>query len=247
MAAHPVPTSEVLAEITRFTRVLGVLPAACTEKEAIDRVPALEELTSAAAALQARETLTVDMLGRNREAEDGVPSRQQGKGHGAEIGLARRVSRARGHKLLGFARTLLLDLPNAYEALKAGAISEERAQVVATETSWLSREKRQQVDAGMAGRPGGLGVRQLEDTVRAPAQQADQQAAVDHLDKCTAQRRVTVRPAPGNMAYLTALLPLPQAVAAVSNLLQSARSLVGTGEAGGGRSRRSPRTSSSSV
>ncbi|WP_113902660.1 MULTISPECIES: HNH endonuclease [Brevibacterium] len=225
--------SPAVSAITRWREELSTLPPALSEEEAIDRITALEELSAACAAAQARETLTLDMRRRNREAEEGVPSAKQGAGVGAEIGLARKVSRARGSALLSFSRSLLMDLPRTYAALESGAISEEKARAVVREVEWLPREKRRQVDERMADRLGEVGVRRLGSEVRALAQQADQAAAVAHLDRCTAERAVSVRPAPGNMAYLTALLPLQQAVAVYANLAKSAQSQVGTGAAGG--------------
>ena len=64
MEAEQVP--DVLTEIHRWRRSLSELPTAKTEEEAIDRITALEELNSASAAAQARETLSFDMLRRNR-------------------------------------------------------------------------------------------------------------------------------------------------------------------------------------
>ncbi|MCI4010977.1 DUF222 domain-containing protein [Brevibacterium sp. ZH18] len=231
MEAEKVP--DAITEIYRCRELLAALPPSLSEDEAIERITALEELTSAAAAAQARESLTFDMRRRNREAEDGVPSKKQGRGIGAEIALARKVSRARGCKLLKFSRTLLVDLPHTYAALVSGQISEEKARVVAKETDWLPNDKRQQVDERMADRLAEVGVGRLGNEVRALAQQIDQKAAVEHLERCTEERAVSVRPAPGNMAYLTALLPMPQAVAIYANLSKSAQSLVGTGEADG--------------
>lgn len=225
--------SDVIADLVRWREELSALPPARTEAEAIDRITALEELTSAAAAAQARETLTFDMHRRNREAEEGVPSDRQGRGVGAEVGLARKVSRSRGSRLVGFSRTLLMDLPRTYAALRQGEISEEKARLVATETGWLPREKRQQVDERMAGRLAEVGVRRLGSEVRALAQKLDQVAAVRHLDHCKEERCVSVRPAPGNMAYLTAFLPMPEAVAAYANLSKAAAARVGTGASGG--------------
>lgn len=225
--------SDVIADIVRWRETLSALPPARTEREAIDRITALEELTSAAAAAQARETLTFDMHRRNREAEDGVPSDRQGRGVGAEIGLARKFSRARGSRFVGFSRTLLMDLPHTYAALRQGEISEEKARLVATETAWLPRDKRQQVDERMADRLAEVGVRRLGSEVRALAQKLDQVAAVRHLDHCKEERCVSVRPAPGNMAYLTAFLPMPEAVAAYANLSKAAAARVGTGASGG--------------
>lgn len=231
MEAAQVP--DVLTEIRRWRTRLSELPPATTEEEAIDRITALEELTAAGAAAQARETLTFDMLRRNREAEDGVASKKQGLGVGAEVGLARKVSRYRGDGLLKFSRTLLMDLPHTYAAMKGGDISEEKARVVAKESDWLPREKKHELDERMAERLPEVGVRRLGNEVRALAQKLDQKAAVDHLERCVEERTVTVRPAPGNMAYLTALLPMPQAVAAYTNLHKSAQSLIAAGEADG--------------
>ncbi len=230
MEAQTVP--EVITEIHRWHEALSNLPPALSEVEAIDRITALEELTSAAAAAQARETLTFDMRRRNREAEEGLTSKKQGKGVGAEIALARKVSRARGSSLLKFSRSLLVDLPQTYSALRTGSISEEKARAVAKETDWLPRDKRRQVDERMADRLAEVGVGRLGNEVRALAQQVDQQAAVAHLEKCIEERAVSVRPAPGNMAYLSALLPMPQAVAVYANLKKSSASLIGTGESG---------------
>ena len=231
MEAEQVPN--VLTEIHRWRDSLSELPPAKTEEEAIDRIAALEELTSACAAAQARETLTFDMLRRNREAEDGVSSKKQGRGLGAEVALARKVSRSRGDALLKFSRTLLMDLPNTYAAMKGGDISEEKARVVAKESDWLPREKKHELDERMADRLPEVGVKRLGSEARALAQKLDQQAAVDHLERCVEERSVSVRPAPGNMAYLTALLPMAQAVAAYANLKKSAQTDIATGEAEG--------------
>ena len=231
MEAEQVP--DVLTEIHRWRRSLSELPPAKTEEEAIDRITALEELNSASAAAQARETLSFDMLRRNREAEDGVPSKKQGRGLGAEVALARKVSRSRGDGLLKFSRTLLLDLPETYGAMKAGDISEEKARVVAKESDWLPREKKHELDERMAARLPEVGVRRLANETRALAQELDQRAAVEHLERRVEERAVSVRPAPGNMAYLTALLPMPQAVAAFANLKKSAQSILATGESEG--------------
>ncbi|WP_092012229.1 HNH endonuclease [Brevibacterium siliguriense] len=225
--------SDVLTEIHRWRRSLSELPPAKTEAEAIDRITALEELTSACAAAQARETLTFDMLRRNREAEDGVASKKQGRGLGAEVALARKVSRSRGDALLKFSRTLLVELPKTYAAMKGGDISEEKARVVAKESDWLPQEKKLELDERMAERLPEVGVKRLGNEVRALAQKLDQRAAVDHLERCVEERSVSVRPAPGNMAYLTALLPMSQAVAAFANLKKSAQTVIATGEADG--------------
>ena len=51
---------------------------------------------------------------------------------------------------------------------------------------------------------------------------ADPEAAVRRARKAAAERRVTCRPAPDTMAYLTALLPVADAVAAYAALSKDA-------------------------
>ena len=212
---------------------LAHLPQVATQAQAIDRIRVLEELKAAAAAAQARAANELATMREDDEAARGVPQAKRCRGLGAEIGLARRESPARGARFLGLARSLDHDLPHAFNALSAGVISEEKAHVLHRETSWLSPEKRRRVDEFMADRLDTTGVRRLGAEARAHAQRLDQVAAVEHLDRCAAERRVSVRPAPGGMAYLTALLPLTQAVAAYANLQKTAAAMVGTGEAGG--------------
>src|SRR5699024_4600647 len=125
---------------------------------------------------------------------------------------------------------LTQDLPQTYRALQAGTIHEEHAQVVTKETAWLSTAHRRAVDARLAGNFAGLGPRELGATVRGHAQALDQLGAVKRNSRTRRERRVSVRPAPEGMAYLTALLPMPQAVAAYASLDRAATTRIGTGD-----------------
>src|SRR5699024_6357944 len=58
----------------------------------------------------------------------------------------------------------------------------------------------------------------------------DQAGALKRLAKAKSQRCVIVRPAAEGMAYLTALLPLQQAVAACASLHRKASTLVSKGD-----------------
>jgi len=219
-------------DITGLHGALTSMLAVESEADAIERIRVLEELKAAAAAAQARAAATLHSLRYDAEAERGVPAEKRCRGLGAEVGLARRESPARGSRFLNLARTLIDDMPCALAGLESGAVSEEKAHTLHRETSWLSAEKRRLVDELMADRLDRVGVRRLAAEARAHAQRLDQEAAVEHVERCEKERRVSVRPAPGGMAYLTALLPLRQAVAAYANLQKTAATLVGTGEAG---------------
>jgi hypothetical protein len=92
----------------------------------IDQLRDLEDLKSAAAALQARIAVGFDVGQRRAQAEAGVPADERGKGVGAQIALARRESPARGSRLLGLARALVTETPRTLAALSAGELNEWR-------------------------------------------------------------------------------------------------------------------------
>lgn len=219
-------------DIAAVRDALARMPDAESEADAIERLRMLEELKAAATAAQARAAVRLQVLRSEAESDRGVPAEKRCRGLGAEIGLARREPPARGARFLALARTLLDDMPHALAALFSGTVSEEKAHALYRETSWLPSDKRRRVDEIMARRLDRTGVRRLSAEARAHAQRLDQEAAVEHLERCEKERRVSIRPAPGGMAHLTALLPLRQAVAAYANLQKSAASLVGAGEAG---------------
>src|SRR5699024_2999481 len=99
-----------------------------------------------------------------------------------------------------------------------------------TETSWLSSEHRRVVDALMSERfAAGLGPRQLGNEVAAHAQRLDQHGAVERMQIAVTNRGVSIRPAADGMAYVTVLLPTPQAVGAFAALRRDAATMVGTG------------------
>lgn len=218
------------ADITVLRDAVGVLEPADSQSGAIDRIRQLEELKAACAAAQARETAALAAMRYQQEAARGVAKTRRCKGLGAEVGLARRDSPTRGARHVQLAHALSTDLPQTYAALSAGQVSEEQAQIVATETSWLSPAHRQKVDRLIASTLGTVGPRRLAAKVRFHAQHLDQRAAVARLAKAASQRRVSVRPAPDNMAYITALVPMTQAVACFAALRRDASTMVGTGQ-----------------
>lgn len=228
-AADP-QTAPPAAVINNCRKIIDDLGSVNSEAEAIELLRELEALKSAASAEQARTSAVLEQLRHNDEALRGVDKARRGKGLDAEIGLARGDSPARGSKHLNLANALTQDLPKTFAALREGRIHEEHAQVVAKETSWLSAENRGEVDTQIHERLGTLGPRKLGAEVRAHAQRLDQAGAVKRLARAKNERRVSARPAPEGMAYLSALLPMEQAVAMYSGLHRDATTMVGTGE-----------------
>jgi hypothetical protein len=233
-AASPASSTEFSVEVDRLARLveaLGDISAATTEAEAVDWIRGLEQVKAACAAAQALQTQALHTLRCDDEAARGVPASERGRGIAAEVALARSESPSRGSRELGVARALMDDMPSTRDALRRGEISEYKASLMVKETSWLPRQDRREVDALMADRLAELGNHRLAGEARAHAQRLNPAAAVAHTDRAVKERRVSVRPAPGGMAYLTALLPMKQAVACLANLRRTAATTTGTGKA----------------
>ena len=193
--------------------------------ELIDQISRLEELKGAAAAAQARVTARFDAAQRLAQRAAGVPADEVGKGVGAQVALARRDSPARGAQHLGLASALTRELPHTLAALEKGQISEWRATLIARETACLSVEHRRAVDAELRAHPVGIeamGDRAVASEARRIAYRLDPHAVTDRARKAESDRRVTLRPAPDTMAWLGALLPAAQGVAAYAALCKYA-------------------------
>ncbi|MGM7666790.1 DUF222 domain-containing protein [Microbacterium sp. A93] len=203
------------------------------EAEAINRIRVLEDLKAACAAAQARETAALHQHRILDETARGIPASRRGLGLGSEIGLARRQSPHRGSNHLRQARHLTEDLPHTLTALQTGQISEEHAATVERHTHWLPAPARRHVDAVLAERLPGLGIRELTRQVQALAHQQDPEAAAEQYDHAVTGRHVRIKPAEHGMAYLTALLPALEAAACFNALTGQAATTVASGEAGG--------------
>lgn len=194
----------------------------------IDRLRALEDLKAACAAAQARDAADLAASRRAEQAAAGVPVAEQGRGVGAEVALARRTSPHRGGRLLGLATALVHEMPHTLSALSTGRIDEWRATVLVRETAVLSREDRSAVDEELLGTPQAvdrilsLGDRALAARAQQVAYRLDARSVAERARRAVTERRVTVRPAPDTMAYLTALLPVRDAVTAQVALARAA-------------------------
>ena len=186
---------------------------------------ALEAVKSAAAAEQAELAVQFEQARREREIAAGIPASRRGRGIAGEIALARKDSPNRGGRHLGFAKALVLEMPHTLAALKANALSEWRATLIVRESACLSVEDRGELDRRMCADTTeleGLGDKRIEARAREIAYELDPQAFVDRAVKKEAERTVSVRPAPDNMAYVTALVPMPKGVGIYAALKRQA-------------------------
>jgi hypothetical protein len=159
------------------------------------------------------------------------------------VALARGPSASQGARHLGFAKAVVHEMPHSHALLRTGRISEWVATLLVRETAVLSREDRATVDERLCAltidsatgeltepRVLGLTPRRVEAAARALAAELDAEAVTRRAARAARDRRVTVRPAPDTMSYVTGLLPVAQGVAAFASLRAAARALKAAGD-----------------
>ncbi|WP_432558385.1 DUF222 domain-containing protein [Granulicoccus sp. GXG6511] len=213
------------SEVALWRHVLAEAVLPHEEAALVGLLRELEDLRSAAAAVQARVAVAFDAARRQGEADRGVAPSKRGKGIGGEVALARRESPFRGGRLLGLAKALVHELPHTLRALAAGTLNEWRATIVARETACLGVEDRLAADAWLAehlvAHPT-LGDRRLAADIQRKVIELDQAAVVRRRAKAAGGRRVSTRPLPDGMVQFTAILPLVQGIALLAALKQAA-------------------------
>ncbi len=203
-----------------------------TEREQVELVGELERLKGASSATQARSTDSLRVSRERHRPQDAARST------GSEVAVARHCSPSLGDRFVGLARALVHELPATMAALARGDIGELHAVEVTRETATLSREDRGRVDAGIADALPRLSPRAAGRAARRVAAELDAASIVRRLEAAVSSRRVSVRPAPDGMAYLTVLAPLREVVGAHAALHRRARAVIGgqaPGEAADGR------------
>lgn len=229
--------SRSLPSVPDVLELLNSVPVEAEGPGMIDQLRLLEDLKSAAAALQARIAVAFDAAERQAQATAGVPPCERGKGVAAQVALARRESPARGGRLLGLALALVTEMPHTLAALRGGQLNEWRATLLVRETACLSAADRCAVDEELGADAGGLagaGDRAILAAVRTAAYRRDPRSVAQRASHAASERTVSLRPAPDTMTYLTALLPVAQGVAVHAALTREADSLCSAGD---GRSR----------
>jgi hypothetical protein len=213
-------------------------PVGASEGELVDWISRLEEVKCVAEAVQAEAAVRLDEATRARQAEAGIPARKLGEGVASQVALARRVSPAKGAKLLGLAKILVAEMPHTFALMKAGLFSQWQATILARETACLSLEDRRVIDYQLCALgPDGeqpavvaMGLRQLENAAKKLAITLDQESVVARSANAEKDRRVSVRPAPDTMTWLGALLPVKDGVAVYAALDQAAKAAQAAGD-----------------
>ncbi|ALL80527.1 hypothetical protein AD017_03650 [Pseudonocardia sp. EC080619-01] len=191
-----------------------------SEAELIDQIQQLESVQHFLAALQATRVRAFARL----HVENGIaagrtdPDRLQ-RGVVAQVGLACRVSPAEARRRVGTARDLHDGLDHVRGLFAAGELSALKVTAVVSACSDLDRAERAAVDVRLAGHDlTRLGIRRLQDLVRKFAAEVAPGKFRARVESARAERRVTLRPGPDAMTYLTAYLPVEQGVACLAAL-----------------------------
>ncbi len=228
LSADGIPVSS--AELARFVDRLAAVNVAAGDAELIDQITELERIKSACAAAQA--ALTVAFVTSRTAGLTATQLKEEGthRSIGAQVALARRDSPFRGGRHVGLAKALIREMPHTYRALRTGTISEWRATLLVRETACLTTADRGIVDTELAPRLASMGDRRTAHAAALIAQRLDAASCVKRNRKATGDRRVSIRPAPDTMAYLTALLPVGQGVAVYAALTRHADLGTATGD-----------------
>ncbi|RZL77652.1 MAG: HNH endonuclease [Rhodococcus sp. (in: high G+C Gram-positive bacteria)] len=225
-----------LEELRAFTARLRCVEAGGDAGSGIEWLDAIETLKSVGCAAQAVITDGVATSIRADRRARGLPRVEWGRGIASQIALARRESPNRGGRHLGFAQALVHEMPHTLDLLRSGRLNEWRATLLVRETACLSAEDRGIVDRRLCSDPDildGVGDQGLVARAKALAAELDAAAVVRRHRKAVSERRVTTRPAPDSMAYLSVLMPVEQAVCLQATLGRDADSLIAAGASGG--------------
>ena len=185
----------------------------------IDRIAQLEKVKAAAAALQAAESVRFAQSQAKTQLAADVHPAKIGRGIADQLGLACHMSGFAAARRLGVARALWFELPETYQLLIAGEISDYVASLVVTETRHLDAQTRRDVDVKIAAAGiAQMGPRSAAACARRHAYEADPHGYVQRGRTERKHRRVSLRPAPDTMSLLTGYLPAEQGVACMKAL-----------------------------
>jgi hypothetical protein len=208
-------------------------PSGLDDAGRFDLIRALEELVCTATAAQAAHAADLADSVEADHDDLGVPPARRGQGVGSIVARARRESPHRGQRHLGLARVVQRELPHTWAAWRAGRITEWRATVVARETACLSLEHRLAIDELLAADHDAfeaMSDREVVGRAQTEAARLDAEAVTARRRKAESERRVSIRPAPDTMVWLSALLPVAAGVAAFAALTRDADSARAQGD-----------------
>ena len=219
LASVPVSgTGMSLHQMRAFLALLAQPITGLDGAATVEHLSVLEQVKGAVSAAQARLAVGLLTEQASQDAARKIAGEITIRSVGAQVGLARKESPARGVRFLRSARVLTDQMPHTMAALSDGRIGEYRAGLAVAGTSFLSPTDRRRLDTELGPVLDRLSDHETQAVVAGIAYRLDPQAAVAHTGAAESARRVTLRPAPDTMAILSALLPARAGVAIYSVL-----------------------------
>ena len=191
-------------------------------------IAVLESVQRAQAGLAAAEAEILEAARRRAEAEAiaaGAPRELAFRSFRAEVALALNLTERGVDRALSTAYSLVTDLPATLAALHAGRISRRHAEKMVSETIGLDADERRAVEIAALPFAEALTVPKFERKVRTIRERRAPEAAAERHRLASSERDVSVTPAPDGMAWLTAYLPAPEAIAIYGRLDATARAI----------------------
>ncbi len=221
------PSTAVLAQLLTS---LVTLDFAEDDHGRIEQIAWLERISNAAhGTLAAISVEFADSQAAERRRL-GVVEHRQDRGAAEQLCMARGVSPRQAATDLALARAWRDRFPRVGAKLRAGVTSAWAARLVVDETRQLDDSTARAVDDRLAPVLESLTAAQAGKAARFHAQHLDPQAYLDRIARAADDRRVSLRPAPDTMTWLSALLPVKDGVATWASLDREARTARSAGD-----------------
>ncbi|WP_345081988.1 HNH endonuclease [Brachybacterium paraconglomeratum] len=225
------------ATLMAFTHTRSVrdpLPDTAPEsaEEALAVLAGVGQLRASLAAIDASWQVAAENRIRRDDLARGVPSSQQGRGAGQEIGLARRISPSASSFSLAKARRLVQNMPGAIDRLWAGAMTDQQASAVSGALDGASADTCHRVDDHLLEHPEFLqdkGFKRLRSDTQKLVQQLEPETSRARAERAARARHVTMTPLADGMARVTAVLRGIDAAGLMNSLNVRAQSLRAAG------------------
>ncbi|WP_193612467.1 HNH endonuclease [Nocardioides lijunqiniae] len=222
----------LMRQLDEAASTLADCPRDLSDAQRIELLRKVEDLKCIGSAAQAITAVDLDESQRADQVAAGVRAERVGEGVAEQIGLARRESPHKASRFLGLAKVLETEMPHTLALMRQGLLNEWRATILARETACLSREDRVEVDARLcaSGEAAAMSDAALAQAAKKLACELDAAAVTARARKAEAERRVSIRPAPDTMCWVTALLPVKQGVSVHASLIAAANTARAQGD-----------------
>ena len=209
---------------------LAMMEPAANDAELIEQIAWLERLAAATAGAQLQMMAEFAAAQVAKRKGLSLEERLCATGVKEQLAMARNVSPSQAARDLTLGKALRDRFPRIGQSLRGGETSAFAARLIVEETRPVSDDTARMIDRRHAGELTAMTATRASRAARFLGMQADPAGYVEAARKSPEQRRVTTRPAPDTMVWLSALLPVATGVGAYACLDRDARAAVAAGD-----------------